>query len=111
MTACPRCGAGRPRGAGCSRPQCGWTPASTRRQRPSRHARGLGADHDRMRRRVLAEETHCVLCNQPVDLTLPGTHPDGPTAHHLTARAHGGDGTRANYRLAHKLCNEKAGAA
>lgn len=105
---CPSCGAPRHAKAGCGR--CGWVPSALK-PRPSRHARGLGADHDRIRAQVLAEEDACVLCGELVDKSLAGTHPQGPTAHHVHARAHGGANVRANYRLAHKRCNEQAGAA
>ena len=48
----------------------------------------------------------CSLCNRPVDLNLPGTHPLGPTVDHRHPLALGGallDPT--TLRLAHLRCN------
>ena len=87
-------------------PQC-HTPRA--RPRPSSHQRGLGAQHQRIRQIVLAEETYCWRCGKPVDKRLPGTHPHGPTADHIHDRADGGANHRANYRLAHRQCNSRAG--
>lgn len=85
--------------------------AETARKRRygSAHQRGLGAAHRAVRAQVLAEETHCALCHEAVDLELPGTHPRGPTAHHLVRRRHGGEAVRDNYALAHNDCNARAG--
>lgn len=52
--------------------------------------------------------THCWLCRRPVDKTLPGTHPYGPTADHEVPLSLGGpellrDG--AVLHLAHNRCN------
>lgn len=69
-----------------------------------------GHHHRSIRARVITEETHCIRCGQPVDRTLPGTHPDGPTADHIVPRAHGGQNTRSNYGLAHLHCNLAHGA-
>lgn len=107
---CPRCGHPRPAGAACPALDCDWLPAN-RRPRAGTTDRGLGGDHQAIRRQVLAEETACHYCRELVDKALPGTHPSGPVAAHVVARAHGGANVRANYRLAHKLCNEKAGTA
>lgn len=60
-----------------------------------------------MRARVLAEEHLCRWCGQPVDKTLPGSHPMGPVADHLIERVAGGDPLdRANLGLMHRTCNQ-----
>lgn len=95
---CLTCGASTTHGSRC--PRCA----------PSARGGINTARHQRLRARVIAEETHCHLCGDLVDRQLPGTHPMGPTAHHVIPRSRGGPMLRGNYRLAHKRCNEKAGA-
>lgn len=75
-----------------------------RSQRPSTTQRGLGYNHRRLARQVLAEEKHCHLCGQPA---RPG---DPLTADHIIPRAHGGPTTRDNLRAAHASCNARRGA-
>ena len=58
------------------------------------------------RAKVIATQTHCGICGQPVDKTLSGRHPLGPTADHRTPLTRGGsllDPT--NLQLAHLRCN------
>lgn len=55
----------------------------------------------------------CIRCGWPIDYTLSGRHPDGPTFDHLDAVAHTGteqvyDDSRA--APSHNHCNSKAGA-
>lgn len=107
---CPRCGHPRPTGGACPAPDCDWMPWD-QRPRGNTTARGLGGNHQAIRRQVLDEESLCVYCTEPVNKTLPGTHRRGPVAAHVIARAHGGANERDNYRLAHKDCNEKAGTS
>jgi hypothetical protein len=46
-----------------------------------------------------------------VDLTLPGTHPRGPSVDHLYPRSRGGPPfDPATWRLAHMACNAGRGA-
>lgn len=77
----------------------------------AKHHGRRGRPWQRLRRQVLAEETVCHLCGRPVDVTLDGRHPLGPTVDHvipLTERpdlAH----ERTNLRLAHRRCNEAKG--
>lgn len=63
-----------------------------------------------LRARVLREEDDCWRCGLPVDKTLP-PHLDGsPEIDEVIAFALGGDPLdRANVRLAHRLCNIRAG--
>lgn len=56
---------------------------------------------------VLARDTHCHLCGEPVDKTLSGRLPDGPNADHVVPKSRGGAlYDPANLRLAHKRCNQ-----
>lgn len=77
----------------------------TKAPRPTFHERGYDKTYYRNRARVLREETSCWICNKPVDKTLTGRDPDGPTADHVLARAKGGTNDRSNLRLAHLRCN------
>jgi 5-methylcytosine-specific restriction endonuclease McrA len=64
----------------------------------------------RFRAAYLATLTHnhCHICGGPVDLTLPGTHRDGPTVDHLTPRSRGGRVyDPGNVALAHQHCNAR----
>ena len=66
------------------------------------------------RRYVLAEVAErdgfrCHLCRKPVDMSLSGRHPQGPTADHLVPVACGGGDDPQNIRLAHSRCNIKRG--
>lgn len=68
---------------------------------------GLGtAAWRRARAAVLARENVCYLCGKPVDKTLPGSSPAGPTVDHTMARAAGGSlYDLSNLHLAHQRCN------
>lgn len=63
-----------------------------------------------LRARVLREEDDCWRCGQPVDKTLP-PHLDGsPEVDEVIPIGLGGDPLdRNNVRLAHRLCNVRAG--
>src|SRR5690625_6329913 len=59
-----------------------------------------------LRARVLAEETHCALCGEPVDTTLPARHPAAPEVDHMVPVARGGAlYARDNAALIHRACN------
>lgn len=63
-----------------------------------------------LRRRVLAEETHCGLCGQPVDRTLHHNDPGAPEVDEIIPVSLGGDPlARSNVRLTHRLCNQRRG--
>jgi len=51
----------------------------------------------------------CWLCDQPIDTTLPGTHPQGAHRHHKQPIVLGGTDTQANEALVHARCNLTAG--
>lgn len=59
----------------------------------------------KIRRRVLAEEDHCWLCNRIVDKSLSGRLKWGPTVDHLDGDHY--NNHRSNLHLAHNWCNSK----
>lgn len=61
-------------------------------------------------KRVLAEETHCWYCHNPVDKTLPAGHDLAPEVHEIIPVSRGGSPIeRANTTLTHRLCNRIIG--
>lgn len=61
-----------------------------------------------LRRRILADpnETHCGICHQPVDKTLPHGLPGSPEIDEIVPVSLGGNPLdRTNCRLTHRLCN------
>jgi 5-methylcytosine-specific restriction endonuclease McrA len=52
----------------------------------------------------------CHLCREPVDRTLSGLAPLGPTIDHLIPLIDGGPDTFENVSLAHRVCNCGRGA-
>lgn len=70
-----------------------------------------GALVARMRRLVIETYgTTCWLCHQPIDITLPASHPRGLTLDHVLPRSRGGSHTIDNLRPAHRRCNLSRGA-
>jgi hypothetical protein len=64
----------------------------------------------RLRAQVLAEETHCGICGQPVDVTLPAGLPASPEVDEVQPVSLGGNPlSRENARLTHRLCNQQRG--
>lgn len=65
-----------------------------------------GHRRDKVRRRVLAEETDCWLCGKPVDKTLPPYLHGSPEVDEVVPVSLGGSPyERANCRLSHRICN------
>ncbi len=65
-----------------------------------------------LRARVLASESDCWLCGQAVDKTLHHHDPMAPEVDEVVPVSLGGDPlSRANTRLAHRLCNQRRGNA
>lgn len=68
-----------------------------------------------LRARVLAEETHCALCGNPVDKALRlgpdgKPHPYSPEVDEIVPVSLGGSPLlRANTQLAHRICNQRKG--
>ena len=60
---------------------------------------------------VFATETHCWLCGEHVEQTLPPNHDRARSVDHITPLALGGAPyERSNLRLAHRRCNLLRGA-
>lgn len=76
-----------------------------------------GPRWERVRARVIREETHCGLCGKPVDKALPDRDPVtgkqdpmAKTVDHITPLAFGGGMyDRANLQLAHRRCQHIQG--
>lgn len=65
---------------------------------------------NKLRARVLREETHCWLCGQEVDTKLGPGLPASPEVDEIIPVSKGGSPyERKNTRLAHRLCNQKRG--
>lgn len=73
--------------------------------RPNWRQRGYDATYDRNRKRILRTHTVCCICGEPVDKTLSGRDPDGPSIDHIVPRAEGGTNQLDNLALAHLRCN------
>ncbi len=60
----------------------------------------------RIRQRVIASYDACSVCGLPVDKTLSGRHPLGPSVDHVVALVDGGPAREVfNLRLVHTRCN------
>lgn len=67
---------------------------------------GKSQSRKRVRALVLATETHCYLCGEPVDKKLPAGHPASAEIDDIVPVSKGGNPLdRDNLRLAHKSCN------
>lgn len=67
-----------------------------------------GSRRNKLRARILREETTCHLCGQTVDKTLPRGRPASPEIDELQPVSLGGSPyDRANCRLAHRWCNRR----
>ena len=70
--------------------------------------RANGTKRDRVVAIVKREESHCHLCEQWVDRTLPAGLPGSPEVDELVPVTYGGSPfDRKNCRLAHRWCNRK----
>ena len=70
------------------------------------------AQYRAWRKQVLAKcEPTCIRCGYPVDMTLPGSHPDGPTADHEPPLAETGEIAPSldQAGIAHLSCNRSHG--
>lgn len=66
----------------------------------SRHQRGYGTAHDKMRAHLIATVITCEECERRGVVT-PGTIAD-----HITPLARGGTGERSNYQLLCRPCSD-----
>lgn len=64
-----------------------------------------------LRAQVIAEETHCWLCKQPVRKDIPYPHPLSPSVDHVAEAADNPRlfHARSNLRLTHLRCNLSRG--
>lgn len=58
---------------------------------------------------ALRDAGRCQLCHGLVDMELKHPDPWSPTIDHVLPLSRGGDDTRANVWLAHRLCNLRKG--
>jgi len=74
-------------------------------------ARRRGRPWRRLRAHILATRPNiCAVCGTTIDLTLPGTHPDGPHGGHIEAVALGGhELDPTNVTPMHNHCNLELG--
>lgn len=71
----------------------------------SRHDRGYGSDHVRMRKIVLEEEPFCRLCREQGIVSLT------KVADHIIPKAEGGGNERSNYQGLCEACSKAKTAA
>ncbi|KFI56573.1 HNH endonuclease [Bifidobacterium callitrichos] len=68
--------------------------------------RANGSRRRQLTQRILASETTCWLCGQPVDKTLPAGQPGSPEIDEDIPVSRGGDPySRGNCHLVHRWCN------
>lgn len=66
----------------------------------SRHERGYGTEHEKMRALLLREVVTCEEC------TRNGIETPGTIADHIKPLAQGGTGDRSNYQLLCRACSD-----
>lgn len=72
------------------------------------HGVGHRAAYEKNRRKILATQTICALCGQPVDKSLRYPHPLSATVDHIIPLAQGGHPSDIeNLQLAHFVCNRQ----
>lgn len=52
----------------------------------------------------------CFVCSNPIDFSLPTSHPEGQSVEHVVPQLRGGSGEPSNLALSHRVCNETRGA-
>lgn len=84
------------------------SPSWNRNKKPRERKGRVGARWRKLRAQVLAEETHCWLCGEEVDVSLPAGFPGSPEADHVVPVGAGGaQEDRDNLRLSHRACNRR----
>lgn len=72
--------------------------------------RANGHRRTQLRKRVLAHYTHCALCGQLVDKTLPPNDPGAPEVDEILPVSLGGNPLLwSNVQLAERICNQRRG--
>jgi 5-methylcytosine-specific restriction endonuclease McrA len=66
-----------------------------------------GGQQRRLRLRAVVDRdgARCGRCQEAIDLSLSGLHPDGLTLGHIIAAARGGSDAFDNLRPEHRRCN------
>lgn len=65
-------------------------------------------EYERNKKKVLMTQDVCGICGKPVNKSLPGTDPMGPTIDHIIPIAKGGHPADiSNLQLAHRACNRQ----
>ena len=60
------------------------------------------------KKKILATQSVCAICGKPIDMTLKGSDPMGPTVDHIVPIDKGGHPSDiSNLQLAHRVCNLK----
>lgn len=95
----------------CRRARAAWRmrEGGWLRMRKSRE-RGLRAERFAPREIFDRDGWRCWLCQEAVEKTLPSRDPAAATLDHVIPISRGGEHTRANVRLAHRICNMRRGA-
>ena len=72
------------------------------------HGKGHRMAYEKNKRKILATQTVCALCGQPVDKSFRYPHPLSATADHIIPLAKGGHPSDlGNLQLAHLVCNRQ----
>lgn len=85
-----------PRGSYLNRP--------TSKMRPE-HDPARSAVFKKNKKIILATQSICGICGQPVDKSLKYPHPMSPTVDHIIPCDKGGSDDLDNLQLAHRKCN------
>ena len=87
-------------------------PRGCYKNRPTSHQRpesdpARRAVFDNNKKIILATQTICGICGQPVDKSLKYPDPFSPTVDHIIPCARGGSDDLDNLQLAHRKCNRE----
>lgn len=94
--------------AACSAPRTAERYRSKARRRRALK-RGLTAEKYTLAKIAGRDGYRCGLCGSSVDMTIKNPHPWAPTIDHIVPISLGGDDTRGNVWLAHRVCNLRKG--
>lgn len=72
------------------------------------HGKGHRTAYEKNKKKILATQTVCALCGQPVDKNLKYPHPLSATVDHIIPLTKGGHPSDIeNLQLAHFVCNRQ----
>lgn len=90
--------------------ECKSIAAKDRDRRQNVRRRGaVAGEHYSLKMVIDKSGGCCHLCGEVVDVSLAGSHPDGPSIDHLVPLTHGGLDCFTNVALAHLHCNVSRG--